>query len=183
MIKRPLDKRFREAVLDGRKTTTIRDKAWPVGVPIMLYNWSDVAYRSRQLDVCPVMVRGWWTIRITHNADGTMTYECGKESGAALHEGEGFASRGDMDNWFRARVGRGGTVVKKLMLFRRTNNHFRDETQSTAEAQQTPCNGVTTGRAPQSPLSVGTSLHDVSEQSPCNGVAAGLAATPNQDSP
>lgn len=40
MIKRPLDKRFNAAVLTGKKFTTIRGKPWPVGVPIMLYNWS-----------------------------------------------------------------------------------------------------------------------------------------------
>lgn len=42
MIKRPLNSQFREKVLCGEKTTTIRDKAWPVGVPIMLYAYGRV---------------------------------------------------------------------------------------------------------------------------------------------
>lgn len=117
MLKRPLDPRFREPVLAGRKTTTIRDKAWPVGVPIMLYNWSGAAYRSKQMDVAPVVVTGFWTIRITHRPDGAMAYQCGKESGPALHETEGFASQSEMDDWFRPLVKRGRTIEKTLMRF------------------------------------------------------------------
>lgn len=121
MIKRPLNARFRGAVLAGQKTTTIRDKAWPVGVPIMLFTWSGAAYRSKQSDVAPVKVKGFWTIRITHTPDGAMVYVCGKESGPALYESEGFASQDDMDDWFRPLVKPGQTIAKSLMLFCRSN--------------------------------------------------------------
>lgn len=122
MIKRPLHARFREAVLRDEKTTTIRAKAWPVGVPIMLYNWSGAAYRSKQIDVSPVIVRGWWTIRITRlNRGDIMVYRCGKESGPALYQSEGFASQEEMDEWFRPLVKPGKTIEKTLMLFSRSN--------------------------------------------------------------
>lgn len=118
MIKRPLNARFREPVLRDEKTTTIRDNPWPVGVPIMLYNWSGVPYRSKQIDVAPVIVKGFWTIRITHLHRGAvMVYQCGKESGPALYKSEGFASQGEMDAWFRPLVKAGRTVTKTLMVF------------------------------------------------------------------
>jgi hypothetical protein len=120
MIKRLLNPRFRDAVLADKKTTTIRDKPWPVGVPIMLYNWSGAPYRSKQSDVAAVKVIGFWTIYITHLHRGDiMVYRCGKLSGPALHESEGFASKAEMDDWFRPLVQPGQTAVKALMLFRR----------------------------------------------------------------
>lgn len=121
MIKRPLHRQFGELVLAGRKTTTIRDRAWPVGVPIMLYHWSGPAYRSKQTDVAPVVVKGYWTIRIQHRLDGTMEYECGKESGPALFETEGFASQAKMDEWFRPLIKRGWSTIKVLMRFQLFN--------------------------------------------------------------
>jgi hypothetical protein len=121
MIKRPLATRFREPVLRGEKTTTIRDKPWPVGVPIMLYHWSGAAYRSRHCDVATVVVKGFWTIRITHTPDGAMGYECGRESGPPIYVSEGFADQSEMDDWFRALVKRGQTVEKTLMRFCRSN--------------------------------------------------------------
>lgn len=122
MIKRPLNSRFREAVLRDVKTTTIRDKAWPVGVPIMLYNWAGAAYRSKQVDVAPVIVKGFWTIRITHLHRGdVMVYQCGKESGPELYKSEGFSSKEEMDDWFRPLVPAGRTIEKTLMLFARAN--------------------------------------------------------------
>ena len=69
MIKRPLNSRFSDAVLEGRKVTTIRDTPWPVGKPIMLYNWSGAAYRSPQIDVAAVLVVETTLIRI-----GTANY-------------------------------------------------------------------------------------------------------------
>ena len=65
MIKRPLNPRFSDAVREGRKFTTIRADLWPVGVPIMLYNWSGAAYRSKQIDVAAIIVQGFWLIEIT----------------------------------------------------------------------------------------------------------------------
>lgn len=126
MIKRPLNPRFREPVLAGEKTTTIRDKAWPVGVPIMLYNWTGAAYRSKQSDACPVIVRGFCTIRITHREDGGMIYAYGRVNERPLHETEGFTSRAEMDEWFRPLVKRGQTVEKTLMSFRRSNDQVSD---------------------------------------------------------
>ena len=120
MIKRPLNSRFRSPVLGDAKTTTIRDKAWPVGVPIMLYNWAGAAYRSKQVNVAPVVVRGFWTIRITHLHRGDiMVYQCGKESGPELYKSEGFASQEEMDAWFRPLVKPGQTIEKTLMVFHR----------------------------------------------------------------
>lgn len=118
MIKRPLNSRFRGPVLSDEKTTTIRDKPWPVGVPIMLYNWSGAPYRSKQIDVCPVKMRGFWTIRITHRLDGSIHYECGRR-GAPLYKVEGFAARWEMDDWFRPLIKPGQTVTKTLINFRR----------------------------------------------------------------
>lgn len=97
MIKRPLNVRFRNPVLTGVKTSTIRNKPWPVGVPIMLYNWSVAAYRSPQLDVAPVIVRETRAIRITHREDGDMIYAYGQPQERLLHETEGFASRAELD--------------------------------------------------------------------------------------
>ena len=122
MIKRPLNSRFREPVLRGEKTTTIRDKAWPVGVPVMLYNWAGAAYRSKQIDVAPVVVKGFWTIRICHKPDGDMLYICGREHDQPLHKTEGFASRADMDAWFRPLIKPGQTVEKTLMCFSRVTH-------------------------------------------------------------
>ena len=123
MLKRPLNSRFSELVLAEKKTTTIRDKLWPIGVPIMLYNWSGAAYRSTQIDVAPVVVKGFWTIYITHHEGGAMAYECGKTSAPALYESEGFATQNEMDEWFRPLVKPGQTVAKVLMRFRRSNTH------------------------------------------------------------
>ena len=119
MIKRPLNARFREKVLRDEKTTTIRDKAWPVGVPIMLYNWTGAAYRSKQSDVAAIVVKGFWTIRITHKPDGDMLYAYGRVNPQPIHETEGCASRAEMDAWFRPLVKPGTTIFKTLMLFSR----------------------------------------------------------------
>ena len=121
MIKRPLNSRFSNAVLEKRKITTIREKPWPVGVPIMLYNWSGAAYRSPQIDVGPVMVIGWWPITIAQTEAGEMRYAYGMDCGLAIHETEGFESRAAMDEWFRAVVKPGQTVTKHLMRFRLLN--------------------------------------------------------------
>lgn len=122
MIKRPLNARFRDAVLSGVKTSTIREKPWRVGVPVMLYNWSGLPYRSPQIDVAPVIVKETRVIRITHKEDGDMIYAYGQESDRRLHETEGFSSREELDAWFRPLVKRGETVEKAMMLFCLANN-------------------------------------------------------------
>jgi hypothetical protein len=121
MIKRPLNPQFSSAVLEGRKFTTIREKPWPVGVPIMLYNWSGAAYRSKQVDVAAVKVLGFWTIQIAHTDSGKMRYGVGMENEKALWETEGFDSREAMDDWFRKVVKPGQIVTKHLMRFRLLN--------------------------------------------------------------
>jgi hypothetical protein len=127
MIKRPLNPEFSSAVLEGRKITTIREKPWPVGKPIMLYNWSGAAYRSKQIDVAAVVVDETGEIDITHREDGGMIY-AGRliamflyKDGTRLHSAEGFDSRQAMDDWFRSVVKPGQTVTKHLMRFRLLN--------------------------------------------------------------
>ncbi len=122
MIKRPLNIRFSTPVREGQKFTTIRDNPWPVGKPIMLYNWSGAAYRSPQMDVAPVTVLGCWPIVIERKADGTMRYECGIENEKPLWECEGFLSQEDMDEWFSAKMKRGEWLNKYLMRFRLLND-------------------------------------------------------------
>lgn len=119
MIKRPLNPRFTQAVLDGIKTTTIRDKFWPSDVPIMLYNWSGAAYRSKHIDVAAVVVQGVSAIHITHGSSGLMAYSYMRSAlnGRQLHETEGFDSQADMDEWFRRKIKLGQTVTKVLMRF------------------------------------------------------------------
>lgn len=93
MIKRPLNPQFSQAVLEDRKFTTIREKPWPVGKPIMLYNWSGAAYRSKQIDVCPVMVEETTPIRIGRSCDGMLIFyhaERGIHQGRLLWQCEGF---------------------------------------------------------------------------------------------
>jgi hypothetical protein len=118
MIKRPLDFRFGPAVLEGRKFTTIRKNPWPVGKPIMLYHWADKPYRSKQINVAPVKVSGYWSIWITHNWNGVMCYQFGMENDRALYETEGFESPDEMDAWFRRVVKPGETARLALMRFR-----------------------------------------------------------------
>lgn len=118
MTKRPINARFSDKVKAEIKITTIRDKPWKVGVPIMLYNWSGKAYRSKQIDVCPVVVIGFWPIVIVHQHGGKMLYGCGMENDRPLWSCEGFESQEDMDDWFRKAVKKGDTVFKHLMRFK-----------------------------------------------------------------
>lgn len=126
MIKRPINSRFSTAVLEGRKVTTIRDKAWPVGVPIMLYNWTGAPYRSKQADVAPVVVVETTPIRIgrLRGETGFMCYhpENGIHRGRLLWECEGFFSQAEMDDWFRATLKPGQWLTKALMCFRLPND-------------------------------------------------------------
>ena len=121
MIKRPLNSRFSDAVREGRKITTIRDNPWPVGVPIMLYQWSGAAYRSKQNDVVVVKVSGYWPIQIHRLPDGTMRYIHGMENIKPLYETEGFKTSDELDDWFRPLVKPGQTITKTLMRFRLAN--------------------------------------------------------------
>ena len=120
MIKRPLNPRFSQAVLAGRKITTIRDKPWPVGVPIMLYNWSGLPYRSKQVDVAPVIVEFVQGIDINHEPMGAM-FSTAYVAKRPLFGTEGFGSHREMEQWFEAIIKPGQTVTKSLMRFRLLN--------------------------------------------------------------
>ncbi len=117
MIRRPLNERFAEKVLAGIKTTTIRDKPWPVGKPIMLFRWSGKPYRSKQIDIAPVVVDFTQGIDITH-APGGMVYSSPIVAKRPLFGTEGFSSPKEMDDWFGPLVKPGKTVTKALMRFR-----------------------------------------------------------------
>lgn len=119
MIKRPLNSRFSDKAKADSKITTIRDKAWPVGKPVMLYNWSDKPYRSKQIDVCAVVVVKAWPILIYRNKSGAMEYHTKAQLPFHLWECEGFDSQEDMDAWFSAKVKTGQSLEKQLMRFRR----------------------------------------------------------------
>ena len=120
MIKRPLHARFTSAVREGRKITTIRDKPWTVGKPVMLYNWSGAAYRSPQNDVAAVMVDSTTPIGVTRLKSGVMIYSystLGDERLVHLWACEGFDHSADMDAWFSALLEPATTVTKHLMRF------------------------------------------------------------------
>ena len=114
MIRRSCNSRFRKPILDDVKITTIRDKAWPIGVPIMLFEWSGKPYRSKQVEIAPVIVEFTERVWIYHFKDGSVNYSHG-----LLWKTEGFNSRAEMDDWFRPLVKPGQTVTKALMRFRR----------------------------------------------------------------
>jgi hypothetical protein len=122
MLKRSLNARFSQAVLDGIKTTTIRDSSWRKDVPIMLYNWSGAAYRSKQINVAAVMVEAVHPIEVSHDVKMGMRYSIYAVEQVALWSTEGFSSRAEMDAWFRSVVKPGGTVTKHLMRFRLFSN-------------------------------------------------------------
>jgi hypothetical protein len=139
MLKRPINHKFHGAVLSGQKTTTIRDTAWPVDVPIMLYSWSGPAYRSKQLDMAAVKVVGVWSVFITHNFDGSMYYHCGRESEVPLYVSEGFSSWAEMDEWFRPLIKPGQTQRKALMNIRKIENvRLVDELRKAANGRDEP---------------------------------------------
>jgi len=117
MIKRPLNERFSVAVARGTKFTTIRDKPWPVGVPIMLYNWTGKPYRSPQCNVASIIVTGFWNIFICQMESGAMRYSYGMDSNIPLWQHEGFESPEELDEWFRPMVDPGMTITKTLMRF------------------------------------------------------------------
>jgi hypothetical protein len=120
MIKRPLQPRFNQAVLDGRKITTIRDKPWPMWEPIMLYNWSATAYRSPQINVAPVIVTAAISmdISLAEFSDNVIFSDIlGLDR--PLWQCEGFDGPLDMNDWFLPTLKPGQTVTKTLMRFHR----------------------------------------------------------------
>ena len=88
----------------------------------MLYNWSGAAYRSKQVDVAAVIVEAAHEISMWEQS-GTYKIRPAEEInlGKPLWQCEGFASREDMDAWFREVVKPGQVVTKHLMRFRLLN--------------------------------------------------------------
>ena len=117
MIKRPLDPRFASKVRDGIKTTTIRDKPWPIGKPIMLYHWSGAAYRSKHIDVIAIEVVETHPIRISRTENG-ISFSPGVIRGRLLWSCEGFESPAELQAWFAKIIKVGETVEKSLMVFK-----------------------------------------------------------------
>lgn len=143
MIKRPLNRQFSQAVKDGRKFTTIRSKPWPCWKPIMLYNWSGAAYRSKQVDVAAIEVEKTLEMFVTHNKDGGIIFSRDKIDGIPIHQTEGFDDAGQMQEWFSKVVPIGKTVGLALMRFRLLNvqaEPLRGESRidSTAVSESAP---------------------------------------------
>lgn len=117
-MKRPIDKRFRQAVLDGVKTTTIRKTPWPVGVPIILYYWSGKPYHSKHEDVCEIVVKDLFQITITE-FEGQIRYLQSqlRRPNIALWKMEGFSSQIEMDDWFKCALKPGEVGHFWLMEF------------------------------------------------------------------
>lgn len=78
----------------------------------MLYNWSGKPYRSKQIDVAVVVVEETFRVWVQHGKDGKVGYSRGQ-----LWVTEGFGSREEMDDWFRAVVPCGQDMPKTLMRF------------------------------------------------------------------
>ena len=122
MIKRPLDKRFGAKVLAGVKRSTIRDKVWPMGVPIMLYSWPGRAYEKgvKHIDVAVVMVQHVEKV-ILFKVGDEVKYSTanGQElTKSLLAEVEGFGSVEEMDAWFRPLVPAEGCEEKWMHTFK-----------------------------------------------------------------
>lgn len=126
MIKRPLHRRFGTAVPEEVKTTTIRDKPWPVGVPIMLYHWSGAPYRSKHVDVAVIVVEEVMPIGI-ERLDDKVWFFPGRAIGAPLWQVEGFESEAEMQDWFLAKMKPGEHAMKHLMRFRLWATEEREE--------------------------------------------------------
>lgn len=106
-----------DAVLARIKVTTIRERAWPVGSPIMLYNWTGRPYASPQRDVAPVEVRYVMPIRI--DVDGRGEIVVRNAEGIVLPHpwiDEGFDSAEDFAQWFRPLVG-SSSLLRFLIRF------------------------------------------------------------------
>jgi hypothetical protein len=118
MIKRPVDERFVAALERGVKTTTIQNKPWPVGVPIMLYAWSSKGDRSRR-DLVKVMVTEVCRMGIFRGLDSDeIRFFAFFQLHRPLFESEGYESHAELCDWFRKKIERGGSAQMMLMRFR-----------------------------------------------------------------
>ncbi|NBU23858.1 MAG: hypothetical protein EBS38_08170 [Actinobacteria bacterium] len=119
MIRRPLNEQFADKVFAGIKTTTIRDNPWPAGKPIMLFRWEGKPYRSKQVEIAPVIVEETEPIGLWLDyKSGRLDHSDPMGLGRPLWQCEGFNSFDEMDAWFRCKMLPGQTVTKALMRFR-----------------------------------------------------------------
>jgi hypothetical protein len=121
MIKRPLAEQFHQKVLDGIKVSTIRPNPWPVGVPIQLFRWEGLPYRSKHVNGPAVIARSTNRIMIASDAAGVISYHLAdddlRHAITDLYVIEGFDSQEKMDDWFRRLVKPGQTIQSHQMLF------------------------------------------------------------------
>jgi hypothetical protein len=121
VIKRPLAEQFHQKVLDGIKVSTIRPNPWPVGVPIQLFRWEGLPYRSKHVNGPAVIARSANQIMIANDATGAIRYHLAgddlRHAITDLYVIEGFDSQGKMDDWFRRSVKPGQTIHQYQMLF------------------------------------------------------------------
>ncbi len=123
MIRRPLNSQFNTAILADRKRTTIRNKPWPVGKTIQLYNWSGAAYRSKQIEVTVITVL--WTAPITiERIDDRVLFYINHLFSKPLWILEGFDSQKSMHDWFLAKLKKGQRLQQHLMCFRRVTSEL-----------------------------------------------------------
>lgn len=107
--------------MEGRKFTTIREKPWPIGVPIMLFNWTGKPYRSKHNDVCAVIVEETMPIKLSRSKQGNIfetpmvIHLC---KGKPLYESEGFDCIDDFHDWFRPLIKPCETIERALIQFR-----------------------------------------------------------------
>jgi hypothetical protein len=121
MIKRPLAEQFHQKVLDGIKVSTIRPNPWPVNVPIQLFRWEGLPYRSKHVNGPAVIARSADPITIASDAAGAISYYLAgddlRHAITDLYVIEGFDSQEKMDAWFRRLVKPGQTIQSYQMLF------------------------------------------------------------------
>jgi hypothetical protein len=121
VIKRPLAEQFHQKVLDGIKVSTIRPNPWPVGVPIQLFRWEGLPYRSKHVNGPAVIARSANRIMIASDAAGAISYHLTDydlcHAITDLYVIEGFDSQEKMDDWFRRLVKPGQTIQSYQMLF------------------------------------------------------------------
>jgi hypothetical protein len=121
VIKRPLAEQFHQKVLDGIKVSTIRPNPWPVGIPIQLFRWEGLPYRSKHVNGPAVIARSANRIMIASDLAGVISYHLTDydlcHAIKDLYVIEGFDSQEKMDDWFRRLVKRGQIIKSYQMLF------------------------------------------------------------------
>lgn len=87
----------------------------------MLYNWTGKPYRSKQKDVCPVIVEETMEIKLSRSTQGnifetpSVIHLC---KGKLLYQSEGFDCIDDFHDWFRPLIKPCETIERSLIQFR-----------------------------------------------------------------